>query len=191
MSDVIRRCELKRQHNTILHAGRRKARDNTPTRLDKLASEVERLHNSAKMFHTVRETTRKPVTRLTIHDATGRVICDAAELNMWVTEHFSRQFSDPAVEELSAFVGRPPRLADPITTDEVKRAIGKLNSGRASGHDDLPVELLKCTAGLLAHMIASIFSDALDNNELLDLGKGVLILIQEPGKLIGPLTISF
>ncbi|KAI0239937.1 hypothetical protein LSAT2_009336, partial [Lamellibrachia satsuma] len=129
-SDVIRRCELKRQCNTIL---RRKARDNTSTRLDNLAAEVERLHDGAKMVRAVRGMTRKPVAKLTIHDVVGRVICNAAELNTRVTEHFSRQFSDPAVEELPAFVGRPSRLADPITADEVKRAIGKLNSGRVSG----------------------------------------------------------
>lgn len=59
------------------------------------------------------------------------VICNAAELNMRVTEHFSHQFSDPAMEELPAFVGRLPQLADPITANEVKQAIGKLKSGRA------------------------------------------------------------
>lgn len=85
------------------------------------------------MFRAVHEMTRKPAVKLTIHDDAGRVICNTAELNARVTEHFSRQFSDEAIEELPAFTGRPSRLADPITTKEVKRAIGKLNSGRAGG----------------------------------------------------------
>ena len=67
-------------------------------------------------------------------------------------------------------------------------AIGKLNTGRASGHDDIPAEFLKCSAELLSHTIANIFNDALQHHELLDIGKGVLILVQKPGKPTGPLT---
>ena len=45
-----RKQELKQQRNRILHAQRRRARDNASVRLDHLASEVERLHDGAKMF---------------------------------------------------------------------------------------------------------------------------------------------
>ena len=103
---------------------------------------------------------RKQITNLTIHDDAGRVICNAAELNSRNTEHFGRQFSDPALKGLPTFVGRSSRF--PITEDEIKRAIGKFNDSRASGHDDIPTELMKCTAGLLACTIAGIFSDALE-----------------------------
>ena len=34
-------------------------------------------------------------------------------------------------------------LTRPITPEEVTLAIGKLNTGRASGHDDIPAEFLK------------------------------------------------
>ena len=140
------------------------------------------------MFRAVREMTRKPVAKLTIHDNSGRTICNADELNARVTEHFSSQFSDPSVDGLNAFTETLSRLTHRITPDEIKRAIGKLNSGRASGHDDIPAELLKCSADLLAQPIASIFNDALENHEPLGLGKGVLVLIQKPGKPKGPLT---
>ena len=130
---VIRRCEPKRQRNTILHALRRKPRDNTLTRLGNLASEVECLHDGAKLFRAIREMTRKPDAKLTIHDAAGRVICNAAELDARITEHFSRQFSDTSVEELPAFIGRPSRLADPITADVVKRAIGNCTAAEPAG----------------------------------------------------------
>ena len=70
-----------------------------------------------------------------------------------------------------------------ITPDETK-----LNSGRASGHDDIPADLFKCSGDLLTQPIAIIFNDALANHEPFGLGKGVLILIQKPGKPKGPLT---
>ena len=55
-------------------------------------------------------------------------------------------------------------------------------------NDDIPAEFLKCSAELLSHTIANIFNDALHHHELLDIGKGVLILVQKPGKPTGPLT---
>ena len=157
-------------------------------RLDNQASEVERLHDGAKMFRAVREMTRKPASKLRIQDDSGRVICNAAELNERATQHFGQQFSNPRVMELPAFTGVPSPLTMPITPVEVQRAISKLNSGRASGHDDLPADLLKSTADLIAPLIAAIFYDALEHHEPLDIGKGVLILLQKPGKPVGPLT---
>ena len=145
-----RKQALKQQRNRILHAQRRRARDNASVRLDHLASEVEHLHDGAKMFRAVREMTRKPASKLKIQDDAGRVICNAVELNERVTHHFGRQFSDPRVMELPAFTGVPSPLTMPITPVEVQRAISKLNSGRACGHDDLPADLLKSTAYLIA-----------------------------------------
>ena len=183
-----RKQELKQQRNRILHAQRRRARDNASVRLDHLASEVERLHDGAKMFRAVREMTRKPASKLKIQDHSGRVICNAAKLNERVTHHFSRQFSDPRVMELPAFTGVPSPLEMPITQVEVQRAISKLNSGRACGHDDLPADLVKSTADLIAPSIATIFNDAVEHHEHLDIGRRVLILLQKLGKPVGPLT---
>ena len=60
------------------------------------------------MFRAVREMTRKPASNLKIQDDSGRVICNAAELNERVTHHFGCQFSDPRVMELPAFTGVGP-----------------------------------------------------------------------------------
>ena len=72
--------------------------------------------------------------------------------------------------ELPAFTGVPSPLTMPITPGEVQRAISKLNSGRACGHDDLPADLLKSTADLIAPAIAAIFNDAPEHHESLDIG---------------------
>ena len=58
----------------------------------------------------------------------------------------------------------------------------------ASGHDDLPADLLKSTADLIETSIVAILNDALEHHEPLDMDKGVLILLQKPGKPVGPLT---
>ena len=72
--------------------------------------------------------------------------------NTCVTNHFSRQFSDWPIQQLLAFMSviKPSQLRDPITTDGVTRAIGRLNSG------------------LLADTIASIINDAMEEQEPFD-----------------------
>ena len=139
------------------------------------------------MFRAVREMTRRPATQLTLHDDAGRIISNSTEINTRVTDHFSRQLTDPTVDRLDAFTGEPPQLTRPITPEEVTLAIGKLNTGRASGHD-IPAEFITCSAELLSHTIANVFINALQHHELLDIGKGVLILVQKPGKPTGPPT---
>ena len=121
-------------------------------------------------------------------NSTHLMYLNAAELNERVTHPFGRQFSDPRIIELPAFTGEPSPLAMPITQVKVQRTISKLNSGRACGHNDLPADLMKSTADLIAPSIATIFNDVLEHHEPLDIGKGVLILLQKPGKPVGPLT---
>ena len=53
---------------------------------------------------------------------------------------------------------------------------------------DIPPELFKSSADLLAQSIANIFNDASEHHEPLGLGKGVHILIEKPGNPKGPLT---
>ena len=131
---------------------------------------------------------RTPAGKVRIHDDAGRVICVAHELNERITDQFSRLFNDPAVTGLTVFTGEPTPLTDPITAAEVTRAINKLNSGRASGHDNIPADLLKTTSDILGQPIAKIFNDALQQHDTLDIGKGVMVLLHKPGKPVGPLT---
>ena len=125
----------------IMHNLRLKARDKASVRWDNLAAEVERLHDGAKLFCAFREITRKSVAKLTIH-ATPDALCGSTNTS-----------------------------AASLATQLWKREIEKFNSDRASGHDDLPTELLKSTAGLLADTIADIFNYALERQESLELKK--------------------
>lgn len=109
------------------------------------------------MFRAVHEKTRKPSTKQTIHVDAGHFIWNAAELNARITEHLNS-----ADESLPTFVGRLAWLQQTITANEIQWAIGKLNRGRASTRDYVVVELMKCTTGLPADTIASIFNDALE-----------------------------
>ena len=52
----------------------------------------------------------------------------------------------------------------------------------------IPQVLLKSSADLIAPSIAAIFNDALEHHEPLDIRKGMLILLQKPGKPVSPPT---
>ena len=135
-SDIIAVIQLRISNNSILTIINVYGPTSQRGSARPIHLEVERLHDGAKFFRAVREMTRKPVAKLTIHDNSGRTICNAAEINARVRELFSSQFSDPSVEGLNAFTETLSRLTHRITPAEIKRAIGKLNSGRASGHDE-------------------------------------------------------
>ena len=114
-----------------------------------------------------------PTVRLLINRFLSYLISNSAEINTRVTDHFSRQFTDPTVDGLDAFTGGgQSQLTRPITPEEVTLAIGKHDTGRASGHDDIPAEFRKFSAELLSHTIANIFNDALQHHELLENWKG-------------------
>ena len=64
----------------------------------------------------------------------------------------------------------------------------KFSSNKASGYDCIPRELQIYAHKCLANPIANIFNDLLEYHEPLEIGRGVLILLQKPGKTVGPLT---
>ena len=142
----------------ILHNLRLKARDKASARWDNLALEVERLHDGAKLFCAVREITGNSLVKLTIH-ATTDSLCGSTNTS-----------------------------AASLATQLWKQKIEKLNSGRARGHDDLPTERLKSTAGLLADTIAGISAMRWNAKKRLSYKKGVLIFVKKPDEPIGQLA---
>ena len=67
----------------------------------------------------------------------------------------------------------------------------KLNNARACGYGSLPGELLKYAADQLDAPLAALFNQSLEHGqplELVELGRGILILLQKPGKPIGALS---
>ena len=77
----------------------------------------------------------------------------------------------------------------PVDPKEVEASPKKLNNGRACGYDSMPAELLKYAAEILAQPIADIFNQSIEEHQPLGIGRGVLILLQKPGKKQGPMSI--
>ena len=88
-------------------------------------------------------------------------------------------YVEPFVENLIA-------LKNPITIEEVKHAVKKLNNNRAADIDGMTAELFKYASTELHECIRDILNDVLENHWELDLGTGILVALQKPGKLKGP-----
>ena len=180
--------ELKRKRNNILHTMRRRALANASARLDRHAAEVERLHDGAQMFRAVRLLYRKPYTPPVVHDKFGRTVNDASEIGKIITDHFGDQFRGDVVNGVSPFEGEPCPMPVPVHPEEVEASMKKLNNGRACGYDSMPAEMLQYAADVVAQPIADIFNQSLEEHQPLSIGRGVLILLQKPGKKQGPLS---
>ena len=121
----------------------------------------------------------------------GDRIVNSKEIVEYVKNYFQTLFYDkaqPDVEEDFPHVATP--LHKPITSFEVQKAIRKLKNGRAVGSDGINSELLKCAPEMIADLLAGIINGSLAHNEDLELGLGVLIALQKPGKPCGPVHIS-
>ena len=79
-TDDQQRQQLKRQHNSVLHAMRRKALANASVILDERAAEAKRLHDRARMFRAVHLLCRRPHLQAVEHDEHGHTIEDPVEV---------------------------------------------------------------------------------------------------------------
>ena len=98
---------LKQKRNRLQHAIRRKALENATTKLDQKIEEIERLHDGAKMFKSVRLLYRTQYRQPTIHDDQGRAIRDQETYGKHVSDFFSEQFQGDVKQGITAFTGEP------------------------------------------------------------------------------------
>ena len=100
-----------------------------------------------QMYQAVRELTisRRGNDIVHVHDDDGNPLCsdEANSKAEKIAEYFKKQFTDPVNPPLEPFQGDPRDLDVPITSDEVKKAVGKLKNGKSNGPDNIPNELIK------------------------------------------------
>ena len=140
------------------------------------------------MFCAVRLFCRRPHLQAVVHDEHGHTVEDPVEVGRPVTEYSGQQFRDDVAIGLPAFKGDNLPLQQPIEASEVNSAMKKFNNACASEYDSLPGELLKYVADQLDAPLAALFNQSLEHGQPLELGRGILILLQKPGKPIRALS---
>jgi len=178
--------QLKHERNVIMHSIRKRTHQIAEAKLDQQAAEVENLKDSAKMFKAVQLMTRKKSVKPVVADASGRIVGSDREAASVIRDHFSRQFSDPNCAGLEPFQGHPRPLDTPLTAKEVCTALKRLNNGRAAGSDGIHGELLKCCAEEISPTISELINSVFERHDPVDIGHGLVIPLQKPGKPRGP-----
>ena len=87
---------------------------------------------------------------------------------------------------LKAFFDEPRKLKKPITKEEVRKSINKLNNNRAPEKDGIQGELLKYGPETIDSYIANIINESFEKHEIPDINAGEIIPLPKAGKPKGP-----
>ena len=185
-NDAGKLTVLKAKRNKILHTIASKTLANREAEIDAQVQEIDRMQDHTKIFKAVKMLKRKKFENPFVHDEQGKRITNPEAIYNTVREHFKQHFYNEQHTAVDAFVGNPSKLNKPITIDEVKQAIKRLNNNRASDHDGITAELIKYASEELHEFICETLNDVLENHHVFDLGTGILVALQKPKKLKGP-----
>jgi len=164
-------------------------RDIANKQIDDLATAIQSTDESRRMFEAVRSIKlRQPRSNLCVTDpTTGHYITVDENKATVIADWFSTKFTSTVQGEVDQFVGDPRPLQVPISSDEIVKALSSLKNGRATGPDNLPSECLKYLAEDVALPLATIINTMFQKHEFIDdVGEGILIPLQKPGKPKGP-----
>ena len=140
------------------------------------------------MFSAMKQLIPQARQNLTVHDSNGRILTNTSCKAKIVSQWFQSQFSPPGVQGIRCADVASVPLASPISHLKVENALHRLNNNRACGRDGVHGKLWKYSAGAFSTTLASVFNQALQEGQSLNLGQGILIPLQKSGKPKGPLT---
>ncbi|GFS01930.1 protein MON2 homolog [Elysia marginata] len=131
---------------------------------------------------------RKKSENPKIFDADGKFITNIDEIQTVTDKHFKDKFRDDKINDLELFQGDAHDLNNQITTNDVEKALARLNNNRAFGEDGIPGELIKYGADTLAKVICNILTRVFSEHDDININGGTVITLQKPGKAESPVT---
>ena len=178
--------ELRHKRNIISHNIRKTQIENHERDLDKRIQEINTIKDSAKMFKAVNTLKRKPFENPYVNDAEAKRVCNPQEIHTEVRNHFKKHFNDINANHVEPFIGPPKPLNVPITITEVKQCVKLMNNNRSPGHDNIQIKLIKYGTEELFSEISKTINKTFSDHTPVEIGKGLLVALQKPGKPKGP-----
>ena len=185
------KAAAQKEHTAANREVRKSVKTNKRDFVEGLAEEAERAAASRSMKQLY-DTTKKLAGKLKkserpIRDKNGTVLTGVdKQLNRWA-EHFGELLNrprpqnqpdiQPAEEDLLINCNKPTR-------EEIKRAIGHIQNGKAAGPDGIPAEALKGDVTTSVEMLYSLFEEIWEKEEIpAEWKEGYLIKIPKKGDL--------
>jgi hypothetical protein len=137
--------------------------------LARLGEEVSAKGNLKELYDNIRRISGNfKSSNHPVRDKQGTLLTNEEEQTRRWKEHFeellnqpeptSKPVIEPAESDLQMNIEKP-------TKEEIRKAISKLNSGKAAGPDGIPAEALKATADVSTEMLWELFSQIWDTEE--------------------------
>ena len=185
-NNIDKAKEMKTERNQIMHRIKRKLIELKEKDLDNKVNEINEMKDSSKMFKAVNMLKRKKFENPYVHDEKGKNVTDPVHIHKIIKLYFENQFIDQNTPKLEPFTDTPRKLIHPISNQEVLKSISKLNNNRSAGYDTITAELIKYGPENLRSIIKTILNNCFEQHKQIDIGKGILVALQKPGKPKGP-----
>ncbi|MCJ8743426.1 hypothetical protein PDJAM_G00093880 [Pangasius djambal] len=155
--------ELQRRVKREVSKAKQEAYDELYTRLD-TREEQKDLYRLARQ----RDRDGKDVQQVrVIKDRDGRVLTSEESVQRRWKEYFEDLLNEENEREKRVEgVTSVEQKVDKIRKDEVRKSLKRMNSGKAVGPDDIPVEVWKCLEEAAVEFITSLFNRVLDSEKM-------------------------
>lgn len=184
--DVAIRREKKHERNLVLKEIRVKQKQKQESEIDRIAEEINNASHSQKMYKAVKYLRKGKRTPISVIDEEGKRITNTSEVARRLTDFYRARFHDVDAILSENDVKKP--LNTPITIEEVKNCLALMSNGKAPGFDGVNAELLKYGPPVLHRHLCRILNEIFCGKGNKDIGKGVIVPINKPGKARGVLN---
>ncbi|KAK3546987.1 hypothetical protein QTP86_007916 [Hemibagrus guttatus] len=166
--------ELQRRVKREVSKAKQKAYDELYTRLDTREGEKD-LYRLARQ----RDRDGKDVQQVrVIKDRDGRVLASEESVQRRWKEYFEELMNEENEREKRVEgVNSVEQKVDKIRKDEVRKALKRMESGKAVGPDNIPVEVWKCLGEAAVEFLTSLFNRVLESERMPEEWRSVLVPI--------------
>ena len=186
--DVNEYKAMKNERNKILHDIKHRLKQNKEQELNEKVSLLDQIEDDSKMYKSVKVLQQRSFTNPYVHDENKKFITKPSEIYKVVREHFKEHFYNKDVTSIKPYDGQARKLNKEMSLEEVTVGINKLNNNKASGIDNISAEVVKYGPVALHEAIKKLFNEAFEKEQELELGAGILVPLQKPGKAKGPVA---
>ena len=179
---------MKKERNKILHEIKHRLKQNKEQELNQKVSQLDHMEDASKMYKSVKILQQNPFTNPYVYDENKKCVTKPSEIYKIVRDHFEKHFNDDDASSIKPYDGQPRKLNKEISIEEVTASINKLNNNKTPGIDNISAEMIKYGPVTLFEAIKEILNEAFEKEIELELGEGILVSLQKPGKTKGPVT---
>ena len=183
--DRKQRDEKKKERNEILRRLHKEIQKEESRKIAEKIEEIERFkEDSDRMYQMVKQLQPREKKKIIVDSEHSVTSNDKQQIKI-ITEHFKKVFH--RCDQMEIKYIKPKEMKNLFTKEEVAKAIRSLKNNKSPGIDDIKVELIKYSPGIIHEKISEIFNEIAKTGEAPEeMIEGILVPLPKPGKKLGP-----